>query len=115
PEIDPPRCARRWKASIMGSGHWRACGGFPGRLCGSAPNGAQNAPNGATPTGRVYARVYVQANRTQPVEFLRFLAERGDSNPLRLPVQRFSSSMILMLACAARWLSVGSGLAFPVR
>jgi hypothetical protein len=41
------------------------------------------------------------------------MAERVGFEPtVRLPVQRFSSSMILMLACAVQSLSVCSGLAF---
>ena len=44
------------------------------------------------------------------------LAERVGFEPtVRLPVQRFSSSKILMLARAAWWLSVRPGSAFLLR
>jgi hypothetical protein len=42
--------------------------------------------------------------------------ERVEFEPtVRLPVQRFSSSKILVLACAVQWLSVCSDLAFMMR
>ena len=55
-------------------------------------------------------------NRRQRLEFRPMVAERVGFEPtVRLPVQRFSSSMILVLACIIQWLSVFCCLLFLSR